>query len=245
MKTIKNECALCKRKRVLRNSHIIPEFMYKPIYDEKHRLILRKNGHKANTKPLKKGIRERLLCEKCEGQISVYEKYVREILFGGTAISITPFNGRISISGLDYTKVRLFFISLIWRMSVASNHEMWKNVDLGPHQEIVRNMILFENPGSQREYGFLSIIPLFDGKIVDDWILQPDWVRTHNGRIYNFVVGGCIYLFHVSKQFIEKEAVQWLINPNGTWAISIKDAGKIKFLLLEVQKVYNAIRTEA
>lgn len=242
MKTPNNICALCKNEGNILNSHIIPEFMYKPIYDDKHRLLLRKNGFTIKSKPIQKGIREKLLCEKCEGQLSVYEKYIREILYGGTAITIQQFNDRITISELDYAKVRLFYLSLIWRMSVASNHEMWKKVDLGPHQEIIRCMIFSENPGSQRKYGFVSIIPLFNGKIVDDLILQPDWVRSHSGRIYNFVAGGCIYLFHVSNQNIEKEAEQWLINPDGTWVISMKDARKIHFLRYEAEKIYNAVK---
>ncbi len=130
-------------------------------------------------------------------------------------------------------------------MGVASNHEMWRKVDLGPHEEIIRGMILSKNPGSQRKYGFVSIMPLFNGKIVDDLILQPDWVRGRSGRIYNFVAGGCIYLFHVSNQNIEKEAEQWLINPDGTWVISMKDARKIQFLRFEAEKIYNAVKIEA
>ena len=120
MKKINNTCALCKNKGNLQNSHIIPEFMYKPIYDDKHHLILRKSGFKVKTRPLQKGIREKLLCQNCEVQISVYEKYVRKILYDGTAITIQQFEDRIILSGLDYVKVRLFFLSLIWRMSVAS-----------------------------------------------------------------------------------------------------------------------------
>jgi len=245
MKILNNICALCKSKGNILDSHIIPEFMYKPIYDDKHRLLLRKNGFIVKTEPLQKGIREKLLCKKCEGQLSVYEKYVREILFGGTVINIQKFSDRIILYGLDYAKVRLFFLSLIWRMSVASKHDIWRNVNLGPHQEIIRDMILSENPGSQWEYSFLSIIPLFNGTIVDDWILEPDWVRTQFGRLYSFIVGGCIYLFHISKQNIEKDAGQWLIHPDGTWAISLKNAEKIKFLRYEAEKIYRAVKNEA
>lgn len=245
MKMMSNICALCKNEGNILNSHIIPEFMYKPIYDDKHRLFLRKNGFIVKTKPNQKGIREKLLCKNCEAQLSVYEKYVREILFSGIEINIKKFSNRIILSGLDYAKVRLFFLSLIWRMSVASKHDMWRNVDLGPHQEIIRDMILSEKPGTQWDYSFLSIIPLFNGTIVDDWILEPDWVRTKSGRFYNLIVGGCIYLFHVSKQHLEKEAGRWLIHPDGTWAISMKNADKIQFLRYEAEKIFRAEKYEA
>ena len=66
-------------------------------------------------------------------------------------------------------------------------------------------------------------------------------MRGQSGRIYNLVAGGCSYLFHVSNQNIEKEAEQWLINPDGTWVISKKDARKIQFLRYEAEKIYNAV----
>jgi hypothetical protein len=31
------KCALCRQERPLRKSHVIPEFMFGPLYDEKHR----------------------------------------------------------------------------------------------------------------------------------------------------------------------------------------------------------------
>lgn len=60
-------CCLCLCKSKLCDSHIIPEFFYKQqgLYDEKHRF------HIISTEPLKhppiaqKGMRERLLCKKC------------------------------------------------------------------------------------------------------------------------------------------------------------------------------------
>ncbi len=244
-KTINNTCALCKNKGPLRNSHIIPEFMYRPIYGVKHRLYLRKSGSIVKTKPLQKGIREKLLCKSCESQLSVYEKYVCEVLFCGTEIYIKKFNDRIILSGLDYAKVRLFFLSLIWRMSVASEHKIWENVNLGQHEEIIRDMIFTENPGTQWKYSFLSIIPLFNGTILEDWILEPDWVRTKLGRFYRLLVGGCIYLFHVSKQRLGNGAGEWLIRPDGTWAMSMKNANNIPFLRGEAEKISRAIKNEA
>ena len=147
-------CRLCKEDHNLKNSHIIPEFFYKPIYDSKHHLHLRKSGKLIKGQPLQKGIREKLLCEGCEQQLSRNEKYVREVLFGGTEVGTRRIQNRLELSNLDYTKVRLFFLSLIWRMSVASEHAMWKNVDLGPHEEPIRQMVHSENPGEPWKYGF-------------------------------------------------------------------------------------------
>ena len=53
-------CKLCNKERELRNSHIVPEFFYKEIYDEKHRIFPRKEGRKYGQ--MQKGYREPLLC---------------------------------------------------------------------------------------------------------------------------------------------------------------------------------------
>lgn len=231
-------CRLCKEDHNLKNSHIIPEFFYKPIYDSKHRLHLRKSGKRLKGKPPQKGIREKLLCEGCEQQLSRNEKYVREVLFGGTEIGTRRVRNRLELSNLDYTKVRLFFLSLIWRMSVASEHAMWKNVDLGPHEEPIRQMVHSENPGEPWKYGFLCIVPLFNGEILEDLILEPDCVSNDWGRLYRLVLGGFVYCFHVSNQRFPAQWREGLIRKEGSWLLLLKDASEIPFILEEAKQGY-------
>ena len=59
-------CALCLREAALCRSHIIPEFLYEPIYDDKHRLKLLSVIPEQPTTYKQKGIWEKLLCEACE-----------------------------------------------------------------------------------------------------------------------------------------------------------------------------------
>lgn len=231
-------CRLCKEDHNLKNSHIIPEFFYKPIYDSKHRLHLRKSGKLIKGKPMQKGIREMLLCEGCEQQLSRNEKYVREVLFGGTEIGIQRFQNRLELSNLDYTKVRLFFLSLIWRMSVASEHAMWKNVDLGPHEETIRQMVHSKNPGEPWKYGFICIVPHFNGEILEDWLLEPVRGRSDRGRFYQLVLGGFVYFFHISNQRFPKQWSEGLIGKDGSWIISHKDASEMSFILEEAKRGY-------
>lgn len=238
-------CRLCKEDHDLRNSHIIPEFFYKPIYVSKHHLLARKSGKLVRGKPLQKGIREKLLCGGCEQQLGRNEKYMSEVLFGGTEIGVQRSQDKLVLSNLNYTKVRLFFLSLIWRMSVASEHPMWKNVDLGRHEEPIRQMVHGENAGEPWEYGFRCILPFFDGKFVEDWILEPDWVRSDWGRLYRFVVGGCVYLFHISNQRLPKQMSEQLIKKDGSWVISFKDARKMPFIRGEAEQLFKAMRSEA
>ena len=66
-------CRLCGERRKLCLSHIVPEFCFKPLYDPKY-VLIRQTADGRSSK-LQKGLRERLLCEMCEGWINDhYEK---------------------------------------------------------------------------------------------------------------------------------------------------------------------------
>jgi len=68
------KCKLCQSSTDLMSSHIIPEFVYRPSYDNIHRAIhLKANPQKRNY--LQKGLREQLLCKSCEQRFSRYESY--------------------------------------------------------------------------------------------------------------------------------------------------------------------------
>lgn len=108
------KCSLCIEEKELRNSHIIPEFFYKPLYDEKHRFNAIPLNSEQNKHFKQKGLREQLLCEECELQLSQYEDHVRRVYYGGTGIYITNGNP-IKIEGIAYNKFKLFQLSLLWK----------------------------------------------------------------------------------------------------------------------------------
>ena len=98
------------------------------------------------------GIYEYLLCRECEQLLSPLETYANDILF--RHMDAAPHEvGRIwKFYDIDYKKFKLFEMSLLWRAGV-SNHKMFSAVKLGPHEEIIRNMLLSLNPGRYYEYG--------------------------------------------------------------------------------------------
>jgi hypothetical protein len=69
-------CALCQQNRLLWNSHIIPEFLYHPLYDDD---IRRYNTFGQEGGPelglAQKGEREYLLCDECEQRFAEYERF--------------------------------------------------------------------------------------------------------------------------------------------------------------------------
>jgi len=231
-------CKLCLQKKQLQNSHIVPEFFYKPCYDEKHRIYARIGSKLADIPPLQKGLRERLLCRDCEQKLSPYEKYNREVLYGGVEITVSQKGGRIEITGLDYNRIRVFQLSLLWRMSIAT-HQFWRSVGLGKHEERVRKMVLNEDPGEPHQYGVYCIAPLFDGQLLTDFILEPDFKRNHRGRFYRVVLGGYLFMFYVSAVRMPEVGEQVFVQQDGSWIVPVINAWDIEFLREEAKRIAN------
>ncbi|MCK4421505.1 hypothetical protein KAW48_06880 [candidate division WOR-3 bacterium] len=218
------KCALCHQDKKLCNSHIIPEFFYKPLYDKKHRLNVIPLSKEEKRRYEQKGLRESLLCKECEEQLSKYEKYASQFLNGGTGFYITNGNP-IKIEGIDYEKFKLFQLSLLFRASV-SNLGFFENIDLGPHEEKIRKMLINENPGKKSDYPCIIIIPKMKGEPVsDDFIGQPVELNKQEGhRQYRFILGGCFWLYLVSSHTIMSSLESFFLDNSGKLLIPIANA---------------------
>ena len=117
-------CALCQKAKKLCKSHIISELFYKPLYDSKHRF---RAIHSSISKISRhqKGFKELLLCDNCEQKLSKYENYVGRILLKQYPRILKMKVRDIVHFSIDYKKSRLFYLSILWRMSIAS-HEYFQ-----------------------------------------------------------------------------------------------------------------------
>src|SRR5574337_198522 len=134
-------CRLCKEEKDLKCSHIIPEFLYKPLYDAKHRAVSLSEieiGQRRNfgkKRLIQKGLRERLLCSECEQLLNNrYEKYFKALWFDQGALPSTIESGvTFELHGLDYHKFKLFHLSVLFRAGVSSLPQ-FSQVKLGAHE---------------------------------------------------------------------------------------------------------------
>jgi len=62
----------------------------------------------------------------------------------------------IECGGIDYKLFKLFQLSLLWRAGV-SDRPIFKEVALGRHQEILRRMLLDDDPGESHKYGCIML----------------------------------------------------------------------------------------
>lgn len=191
-------CALCRESRDLRRSHIVPEFLHRPIYDEQHSvLVMRAGAERART--LRKGLRERLLCGACEHRLQRLEdQFAREWYQNPALRTFLPADG-LTLQ-VSYPQFKLFLLSIIWRASI-STLEDFTDVALGPHEEVIRRMLLETDPGTGRDYR------VFVGLIRDDntglrWdnvLLVPLRIRFEGLWAYRLVFGGASWTIVVSR----------------------------------------------
>lgn len=189
-----SSCRLCFELRPLQNSHIIPEWVYEPLYDKIHRYNVLGSDSGREASFSQKGVRERMLCQPCETALSVYEGYARGVLIGGREIEIQRTNGGVDVLGLNYTKFKLFQLSVLWRAGVA-RHGFFSGVQLGSHSEQLRRMLLAEDPGKNTEYG-CTLVPLVaEGQLLTDLIAQPASLTANGFPMVRFLFGGHAWLY--------------------------------------------------
>ena len=194
------ERALCRHDREIRRSHIIPEFLYEAMYDEKHRFHVLSVIEDQKDWMEQKGLREHLLCDDCETKISRFEDYGRRVLKGGAEFKFQREGSTVIVEGLDYRRFKLFQLSILWRAGV-STLDLFQHVQLGPFEETLRNMVLDEQPGKQEDFGCV-MFGLKNGiDTIADLIVQPVRTRSDDGHCcYRFVFGGFQWVFFVSSK---------------------------------------------
>lgn len=191
-----SECTLCLETRDLCHSHVIPEWLYEPLYDEIHRYHVLPAARGAGTAFGQKGLRERLLCQPCETAFSRYEGYARGVLVGGAEIEILNLRGGIEIRGLDYAKFKLFQLSVLWRAGVAQQ-SFFSEVDLGGHSDQLRKMLRTQDPGGVSDFGCIMVPIIVDDQLLTDLITQPVSLTLSGNPLVRLVFGGHAWLYVV------------------------------------------------
>ena len=209
MKTIAT-CRLCLKEKELRNSHILPEFMYQNLYNVDIRRfhsfeINLDNLEDAKKRIQQKGVREYLLCQECETLLSKYENYAAETIYGknlkNQAYIIeakqTPDENYFTYdyAGFDYQMFRIFLLSILWRLIISESFKT-PAIDEGKIEKL-RDAILNENPLKPNEFGcLLQVVKYKKGQLAKGFILSP-YVTGTKDQILNILVDGFIFSFYL------------------------------------------------
>jgi hypothetical protein len=201
------KCRLCgKSSKLIKKSHIIPNFMYKGMMDNKNRMLI------ANLKNIyappqyrQSGIHEKyILCAKCEELFSKLERYTAHILFGNPTKDPASFEKRlgsdgirsIMIKNIDYSKLKLCLLSILWRAHICSD-KFFKNINIGENESEIKKMLL-ENDPKEEDLFKISIIGT---QGIDDkplrLLLDPSVKNMGGGYLAMFFINGFFYFINL------------------------------------------------
>jgi hypothetical protein len=235
MKAGRAACSLCGSYSELRDSHIIPEFMYASLYDDKHKMVSYRYGeHRITKQPLQKGLWEPLLCGECEGYLN--RNFEQPNIERWTRLSEIPprkDGATVSIVNGDYTSFKLLLLSILWRASVAARPEFHK-VRLGPHEDRIRQMLLSLEPGEETQYPCQVI--LFNRPTTA--ILFPHRIKVDGHTVYSLVLGQIQVLYFVSGHIKEVLPDGASLRKDGSVVVRFEDPRNGLYrTLLEIDKV--------
>jgi hypothetical protein len=145
---------------------------------------------------MQKGLRERLLCKRCEGELSKYETYSAQVL-RRIKEQFSRDGDWVVIEHVDFVMFRLFALSLIWRAHTTALH-MFRAVKLGPHADSIRHILLRKDPGELHHYGF-ALAKIAGLESHGEMIVAPRRRRYEGLHSYEFMAFGFIWVFIVSK----------------------------------------------
>lgn len=229
-------CALCLEEAELRNSHVIPEFMYTPLYNDKHQFHVLSSTESTRAQKLQRGLREKLLCDCCETKIGQYERYASHVFNGTVSVKSSRTGDLVHIAGLSYKEFKLFGLSIVWRASV-SKLEFFRNVSLGPHEETIRLMLLTESPGRPESYG-MFLAPIVAGDIdVKELIVQPTHARMDGHYCYRFVFGGLVWVFVISGHKVRGNLKQAFVNEVGEMLMLVSELKDVTFIVNSMKAI--------
>ena len=194
-------------------------------------LLGQKEGEYPKKAPI--GVYDKeILCEKCEGIFGIWDDYAQSILKDEPTGSTPSLSGNekvgYEIQQFDYSKIKLFFVSLLWRASV-SKHSFYSRIDIGPYGAKAKIMIEENAPGSDEEFGV--VLAKFDHPL-GETILDPHREKIQNVNYCRFYLGSYVAYIKVDKQRAPLPYRDFQIREDGPMYIIARDLERSKELPL-------------
>ncbi len=232
-------CALCLEERKLCKSHVVPDFIFKRLKEMDGCFHVYRESARG-FKTFGRTFTQKLLCSDCENLFSKWESYAS--LFFGDKIQLSgkKRGSHLELGGADYKKLKLFYMSLLWRFAITTNPWMQSH-DLGPHKERLRELLIAEDPAEPWRYGCTLMAVLANNQHVPDLIVPPSKVRVDGHWCTRLVVGGFILVYLVSSHPPNAHRQSMFLQRNGTFLFSRHELFDVPFL---AEIVHSAVKHE-
>jgi hypothetical protein len=216
-------CQLCGQDRKLVQAHVIPRSFHLIAPDDKKPARLATNAEGRYPQKIPKGVYDAsILCEDCERRFSPWDDYADGIfLKSWDKFDKIVHQGKEIGYGLatyDYTLLKMFFLSLLWRAAVSS-HVMFSKIELGPREPILRDSILRSEPGDIDHFGV--VLQAFNSTNIG--FLDPHQERFNAMRFCRFYLSHVIAFIKVDSQVFEDPFKSMALGPNRPLVLAQKD----------------------
>jgi len=221
-------CKLClQEKKLIKTSHIIPNFMYKGILEKNKKIVeTNLNNFKATTHRPTGIYDQHILCNQCDNEIiGGLESYAAKYFYHNKDIELTIEEDEniinLMFTNIDYQKFKLFLVSILWRASV-SKQKMFREINLGTkYDEKARKMILERNPGTRDNFATCIIGLKSDQNLVLNTIVEPRRLKMNGNTTYMFFINGLFYWFNISPYNVEDVFNRVSLDENNEMTIGI------------------------
>jgi hypothetical protein len=221
------DCLLCGKEKAIRRSHVIPEFLYRPMYDAANRALML-TASTGESRPVQHGFWAPILGKTCEDYVNEeFEQPFRRWWFeqgNAPAVVVGAFH---DIPDCDYRRVKLFLLSILFRAGVCTVAP-YAVVTLGQHETKLREMLLNGDANSRYQYPIIgSVLHTPNTSQVFTGVVPPFQYSWSNTAVYAFVFGGCLWEFPLT------------LNGDGEPFMSsaLTEDGHIRFRVIDLSRV--------
>jgi len=195
-------CQGCELDKKLIKAHAIPESFFVKMRNEHGAPKLMTDVKGIYPKKAYVGVYDnQILCRNCEDRFQSVDDYGQQILLQQESnheqlmVSNKVYGYRVK--NVDYKKLKLFFISVLWRASL-SNQSFYAKVNLGPYQKKAKDLIWNNNTGEQSEFAF--VVAKFTDSSIGKTMLDPHPDCWDGVNYYRFYMYGYVVYIKVDKQ---------------------------------------------
>lgn len=248
---MKKNCKFCLKEKELIKAHIIPRCFWGPLIKQEGPIhIIPTNLRERESRSQIGEYDPELVCEDCEEHFKILDNYACKFFmedFDKLSAPIQNNDDRfLQIKNFDYEKLKLFFLSILWRAS-ASERGYYSQVDVGEiYEEKLKDMIQNKQPDKFK--AFQIIVSKFKPSTYSTIMLSPTRYRVQGARVYKFILGGFVAIIKVDQQPFSENLDFTSLKPNQPLYILQGDITELKEFHSSVQSIkkrYNHFRKES
>jgi hypothetical protein len=192
-------CRFCERQKKLIDAHVIPQCLYALRKDRTKPMFTLSKDPGVHPRRSQTGEYDQsILCADCDNKLGLWDEYACDLLvekIPRQAVKTGP-NGQqcYSLLSYDYDKFKLFFLSVLWRMSI-STRPLFRNVKLGAFETQLRQRLSEKDPGVPEDFA------VFIYRYVDEFgsgmTLGTRPERLNGIKVYNVGLPGYLAVIKV------------------------------------------------